>query len=253
MQPAPSAEEGDHDVTPRPDPTAMTSKQLFVAIDGVKELMRAEIHGRAELVDSRFEAIDRANELLQKIMDAQPGISEKLLSSLRELHGEKFNSIQTQFLERDTRAEQTSRDSKVAVDAALQAAKEAVGKSQEASDRAVAKQEMATTKLLEQITALIASNNRSLDDKANDLKDRLNRIEGSTVGHKEATSGTLAMVGIGIGLIGLLFGYGLTSRTNPAPAPVVAMIPSVSDAQQSAQIAALTRLLEQHLAPPASK
>lgn len=253
MQPAPSAEEGDHDVTPRPDPTAMTSKQLFVAIDGVKELLRAEIHGRAELVDQRFLSMGEATQLLQRFFDHAPAIVDAKIGDLRILHEERFRSIATQFAERDTRTEQTSRDSKVAVDAALQAAKEAVGEQNRSSALAISKSDIATMKQIDQMGILIQSNVAGIGMSISDLKDRLTRIEGNAVGHKEATSGTLAIVGIGIGLIGLLFGYGLTSRTNPAPAPVVAVIPSVVDVQQSAQIAALTRLLEQHLAPPAAK
>ena len=239
--------------TPVPDPTLLTSQALSVAVESLKELMRAEIHGRAELVDSRFDAIDRANELLQKIMDAQPGISEKLLSNLRTLHEEKFGSIQTQFQERDTRTEQTSRDSKVAVDAALQAAKEAVGEQNKSSALAIAKSEAATTKQIDQIGTLVGSTTAGLNDKIDDIKDRITRIEGNTLGHREGFTTTTAVIGVSIAVLGLLSGYGIWHTQPTPPAPIVAVIPSAADAAQSADIVALKRLLEQHLTLPAPK
>jgi hypothetical protein len=58
------------------------------------------------------------------------------------------------------------------VDAAIkiQAAKEAVGKQQEASDRAIAKSEAAVTKQIDQIGSLINVMTGSFNDKIDDLK-----------------------------------------------------------------------------------
>lgn len=165
--------------TPVPDPTVLTTAQLLGAIEAVKELLRAELHGLSMTVDARLEA-------------------------MRKLDDEKFRGIQTQFSERDTRTEQSSRDSKVAVDAALQAAKEAVGKQQEASDRAIAKQEASTTKQLEAIALLIASNTKAADDKIDDLKDRLTRIEGKGQGASLTWGYIVGAIGAAWGLFALL-------------------------------------------------
>ncbi len=54
-----------------------------------------------------------------------------LIEERDKLVAEKFNGISTQFKERDVRVEQTARDTKVAVDAALQAAEKAVIKQNE--------------------------------------------------------------------------------------------------------------------------
>lgn len=239
--------------TPVPDPTLLTSQALSVAIESLKDLIHAEIHGRAAVVDQRFASMEIANGLLQQIFDSQPKIIDDKIGNLQTLHEEKFRSIEVQFLERDTRTETTARDSKVAVDAALSAAKEAVGEQNKSSALAIAKSEAATTKQIDQMGTLVGTTTSGLNDKIADVKDRITRIESNSIGHREGFTTTTAIVGIAIGAIGLLFGYGLTSRTNPAPAPVVAVIPSVVDTQQSAQIAALTRLLEQHLTPPASR
>lgn len=236
--------------TPVPDPTLLTSQALTVAIESLKDLIHAEIHGRAAVVDQRFASMEVANDLLQQIFDSQPKIVDDKIGHLQTLHEEKFHSIEKQFTERDTRTETTARDSKVAVDAALSAAKEAVGEQNKSSALAIAKSEAATTKQIDQMGTLVGTTTSGLNDKIADVKDRITRIESNTIGHREGFTATTAIVAIGIGLVGLVFGYGLF---HSAPAPVVAVVPSTTDAQQSAQILALTRLLEQHLAPAAPK
>jgi hypothetical protein len=101
---------------------------------------------------------------------------------LQRLHEEKFRSVAIQFVERDTRTEQTSRDSKVAVDAALQAAKEAVGEQNKSSAMAIAKSEAATTKQIDQIGVIIQTNTAGFNDKIDDIKSRLTIIEGKATG-----------------------------------------------------------------------
>src|SRR5580658_3724506 len=66
-----------------------------------------------------------------------------------------FAGIQTQFIERDTRVEQTAKGSKEALDAALQAAKEAVGEQNKSNSVAIAKSEAATNKQMDQLSANI--------------------------------------------------------------------------------------------------
>ena len=115
-------EEHQHvgDLIPRPDPSLITARAIRTGLDDTKELLRAELHARGALTDAKIEAIDRATVLLQTIADRLPVMVDDKLSTLRALHTEKFDSIKTQFLERDTRTEQTSRDSKVAVDPTIQ-------------------------------------------------------------------------------------------------------------------------------------
>ena len=118
------------ELRPIPDPTVLTTQQLAVAILNLKELF-----------ESRMSAMDKAVELLQQTANRSPTVNEVYMQ-----HEERFKSIAVQFAERDIRTEQTSRDSKVAVDAALQAAKEAVGEQNKSSALAIAKSEAATTK-----------------------------------------------------------------------------------------------------------
>jgi cation transport regulator ChaB len=156
------------------DPSVLTTQQLIREISGLREIIEARLDGN-----------DKAIALLQTATDRQPEIIDKAVRRLQELHQEKFQSIQTQFTERDTRTDQTSKDSKVAVDAALQAAKEAVGEQNKSSALAIAKSEASTTKQIDQIGVLINTTSKATDEKINDIKGRLDRGEGISTGTKE--------------------------------------------------------------------
>ena len=157
--------------TPRPDPTVLTTDQV-----------RREIQMLRDVLETRLAGSDKAIELLQASTDKFPTFVKNAVNELKELHEEKFRSIAVQFVERDTRTEQTSRDSKVAVDAALQAAKEAVGEQNKSSALAIAKSEASTTKQIDQITVLIQSTAKGTDDKIDDLKTRMTAMEGVRAG-----------------------------------------------------------------------
>src|SRR5579859_5246367 len=118
---------GSYDLRPVPDPTVLTTQQLQREIGTSRELVEALASGMQRVFETRLDAMDKAIQLLQAETDRAPARIVQVVDHLRSVHDEKFRSIDKQFLERDTRTEQTSRDSKVAVDAALQAAKEAVG------------------------------------------------------------------------------------------------------------------------------
>jgi hypothetical protein len=173
--------------TPIPDPTELTSRQIYREIASIKELFI-----------TRLEAMDKAVALLQATAARSPTINEVFLQ-----HEERFASIKTQFTERDTRTEQTSRDSKVAVDAALQAAKEAVGEQNRSNTLAIAKSETAFAKQVDQIGVQIATIQKGVDDKFEDVKGRLNLLEGMKRGSGDAWAYMLALAGAAIGIAGV--------------------------------------------------
>lgn len=180
---------------PIPDPTLLTTQQLHREIFSVREV-----------IETRINSMDKAIELVKGIADRIPQLMEKAISQLQGLHEEKFSSIQTQFKERDTRSDQTSKDNKVAIDAALQAAKEAVGEQNKSSQLAIAKSEAATTKQIDAIVILIANGQKALDDKIDDIKERLTTIEGNRAGQQEKKQDTTSNWVIVFGAIGVLFG-----------------------------------------------
>ena len=170
---------GPSGVLPVPDPTLLTTQQLEWAIKSLREIITAERLGQRDVFIARFEGMDKAIELLQVVTDRQPVTVDHKVNNLKVLHEEKFSSIQTQFTERDVRMEQTSKDSKVAIDTALLAAKEAVSEQNKSSALAIAKSEAATTKQIDQQGVLITTTTKGLEDKIDDLKERILGIEGT--------------------------------------------------------------------------
>lgn len=154
--------------TPNPDPTVLTTAALLREIDGAKEQTAA---------------------LVQAVRD----VLHTEIQCLQELHGEKFSNIEIQFKERDTRMEHTSRDSKIAIDAALQAAKEAVGKT-----------EVSFTKQIDAIGTSIFAMGKGLDEKITDVKDRLTTIESHSKGGQDNNAFIFSLIGVAVSVITVL-------------------------------------------------
>lgn len=197
---------------PIPDPTVLTAQLVDRAVIGIREILEAKIDGDRNIFATRLQGMDRAIELLQARRDSMVGEIDGKIANLERLHDEKFRSVQTQFTERDIRAEQTSRDSKVAVDAALQAAKEAVGKQNEASDRSIQKSEVSTTKQIDE-------QGRRVDD----LKERLTRLESEGRGSDAAkttqqtsNASSISIISVVVAVVGLIGGF-LIAFLNKGP------------------------------------
>jgi len=195
---------------PVPDPTLLTTQQLT-----------REIGALREIIETRLDGNDKAYEILHQIIHTLPSQVDEKIDALKEVHEEKFRSIQGQFTERDVRTDQTSRDSKLAVDAALQAAKEAVAKS-----------ETATVKQIDQQGELISSNTDSLNDKIDDIKQRLTILEGRGEGanenrsrHQAAGSYLIAAVGLVLTFISVGSAIYVATKSTPAPQQVSAPAP----------------------------
>lgn len=205
-----------------PDPSLATSQQILREITMLEEKTAGLIAGLENAVNTRFQAMDKAIGILaefptemdksvgglKSVIDARLGSMEKVqdrhqveldraphlrneaVEHLSNLVDEKFNGIATQFRERDTREERTAREGKEAIAAALQAQKEAVGKT-----------ETGFEKRIDQISILITSVEKSADGKINDIKDRLTSMEGQSKGSKDAWM-------LVVGGIGMLIGIG---------------------------------------------
>jgi hypothetical protein len=172
-----------------------------------------------ELVFTRLDAMDKAVELFADNLTRVPTDVDKQVGNLKELLIERFNrvsvqfdGIQLQFIERDVRTEKSAEDSKVAVDAALQAAKEAVGKQQESNALAIAKSETATAKQIDQINLNIQTMNLAQNDKIDDLRTRLTTFEGRGQGAFGAWG---VLIGA-VGLVGALLAIGATALSTRA-------------------------------------
>ena len=201
---------------PDPDPTTLTTQALYREINQVQALLHSEMEGLAGRLDARITSVDHGLDRLRLIIDREPELTNQLVSNLKSIHEEKLSSIQVQFIERDVRTDQTSRDSKVAVDAALQAAKEAVEKQNASSALAIAKSESATTKQIDTQGILITTATTSLNEridaasatmnsKIDDLKDRLNRMEGMGLGTRTTHEDNRGLIAVSIAVLSVLF------------------------------------------------
>jgi hypothetical protein len=178
---------------PVPDPTVLTTDQL-----------RREISALRELIETRLDGMDKAIELLQAATDRYPASIKAAVATLQELHAEKFQSIAIQFMERDTRTEQTSRDGKVAIDAALQAQKEAVGKQNESNALAIAKSEAGFTKQIDQISVLIQATAENTNGKIEDIKSRVGAIEGHSKGATDVWGYVVGVIGLLVAVVSVV-------------------------------------------------
>lgn len=199
------------DSRPNPDPTVLTTEQLermkdivFREILASREIVESKLIGIRTVFETRLEGMDKAINLVQLQTDVFPAKVQVEVGHLQKLHQEKFDSIATQFRERDTRTEQTSRDGKMAVDAALQAAKEAVGEQNKSNALAIAKSEATFTKQIDQIGVLVSSMGKGFDDKVDDIKGRLTAIESQKKGAGDVWAIWFAATGFAIGIGGVL-------------------------------------------------
>jgi hypothetical protein len=186
---------GDRNL-PVPDPTRLTTQAVDRAIRDFEKLSEA----RGLVTDTRLNAMDQATKLVAADVARILAVTESATTHLREdvdrqqnalreflisyidrvadVSSEKFAGIDTRFLERDARTAQAAEESRISLDAALAAAKEAVSEQNKANTLAIGKSEAATQKQIDAMAALMATTNKSLEDKINDIKIALAEVPG---------------------------------------------------------------------------
>jgi hypothetical protein len=177
------------------------------------DLTLREIAAVEKLLTLRANAIEKAVEVAHENLVRVPTEVDKAVGHLRDVMLEKFattdqklQTIELQFHERDVRVEQTARDTKVAIDAALAAQEKGANKQTESFIMSIAKSETATAKQIDQQSQLLISTTRGLNDKIDDIKDRITRLEGEGRGLKAAeTSQQTSNMNL-VSVIGLIVG-----------------------------------------------
>lgn len=160
--------------TPNPDPTVLTSAALYREVSTLRDLL-------TQRMDSLETSRDREASLSATRMDVLNRERTEQLAALRELLEEKIEALeklvsqQFDLIERQ-RIEQKA-DTKTAVDAALQAQKEAVREQTTASALSIAKSETATTKQLEQQQVTTATAVGDLRRSIDELKERIGEVD----------------------------------------------------------------------------
>jgi hypothetical protein len=208
------AERKPAEVIPNPDPSAITSEAIDRAVSNAVKVVDARIDGmekavevfqadltrvptsvdRAilglrELQEARFKAIEENLKGLHNAIEPIDCDIRKEISHLRALMDagmeklaavttERFAGVAAQFAERDTRTDQRAGDTKLAVDAAFAAAKEAT-----------AKIEAGFTKQIDGMVTIIDTKTSNLAGGLGDLKERLTAMESRTQGISTANAG----------------------------------------------------------------
>ena len=182
---------------PVPDPTVLTTQQLALAVEGLreklsdlKELLETRLGGTEEVIDEKFISVN-----------------------------ERFGIVERQRVEQ-------KEDTKAAVDAAFSAAKEAVREQTNASERAIAKSETATKEQLNQLSTTFTTAISGIQTSIDDLKERIGKIESIRQGATErkeegraTISSTTAVVGAVIASIVLILAvYAGLKAVNDSPA-----------------------------------
>lgn len=178
--------------TPVPDPTVLTTQQLTIGLAALREIL-----------ETRLDAMDTATELNKVATDSFPRRIDEKICAAQKLNEEKFFGVEKQFMERDTRTDKIAELGQKALEAALSAAKEAVGKT-----------EVSFTKQIDTTLAQIQAEKKATDDKFEDVKGRLTTLETSINTRQSVTVENKGqnnwLVGIIIALIMALVGNAIT-------------------------------------------
>lgn len=193
-------------VIPNPDPSEMTRAKIDHDIEELQQKLYERIEGLRMAMQARLDAIDKASLLfetnlnriptqtdrqvggLQDLIYAKLEALQTLLNSNHVLTDEKFNGVDRQFVERDVRVGQSAVAATTAVNAALQAAKEAVGEQNKSFTLSITKSETATMKQIDALLVTSQTATTGLLTTITDVKERLTRIEGQAVGRVDTTS-----------------------------------------------------------------
>jgi hypothetical protein len=185
---------------PVPDPTVLTTEQLVRTVAAERDY----VNGQLDVLRQRLDGVDRATELLNETVNRVPSALTEGLGHLQAVMDERFQSIDKQFGERDTRSERESRDNKVAVDAAFAAQKEAASEQNKSNTLAISKSETATAETINKLAELVRTQIAGMSDKLDDLKERVARIESVKQGGAEATAERRTNLGQTTTLIGTI-------------------------------------------------
>jgi hypothetical protein len=157
---------------PVPDPSERSSQEVRAAsaaerdyTDGKVEALSERLAGMVAVLEERLAGIDKATEVLNQTVNRVPTETQVAIGAVRELYDEKFNSVDKQF-----RANQT------ALDAALQAQKEAAGARDESNQKAIDKSEQSTSETITKEAEARAIESRALRDKLDDVTRRLDKL-----------------------------------------------------------------------------
>jgi hypothetical protein len=199
--------ESAHDILPQTERQIDHLRNLlnerFNGVDKVIALLSTMVEKIPEEANVRREM---AVQDIERRTSAQFELIRSLIRNVEDVASERFAAVNTRFDERDERTKQAADESRISLDAALAAAKEAVSEQNKANTLAIGKSEAATQKQIDAMTALMTTSNKSLDDKISDLKARLDRGEGASGGATAQRVEARAVSGMNINIMTAIIG-----------------------------------------------
>ena len=147
------------------------------AVGGLRELLEARIKAIEDLIVLLRGLVgERASVIQTAVHQTEVLVDQKIANAYAKLEGqinqlggettEKFIGVASQFAERDTRTDQRAGDTKLAVDAAFAAAKEATSKI-----------EAGFTKQIDSMVGVIDTQTKNSDSKISDVKDMISDLK----------------------------------------------------------------------------
>lgn len=222
-----------------PDPTFLTTQQLFREIQTLKEYLECRIetancnaHGcksdvrheaedRVKALDDltryfeehfrcnndRFEKHLQANdsalrELKEFIIAGREGLKQEI-QLLKAYHDETTRVTENRIDLLDKEASRRVNDAKSSVDAMFVASKEAVAEQNRTNNLAISKSESAFSDQIRQLNINLQTINSAINDKIDDAKNRISLLETSSKAVEAHSGGIKDMWGYVVGIVGV--------------------------------------------------
>ena len=173
--------------------------QLDRAIAGQSAIFYARLDAIGKDLDRIYADLGMRGSDISEAITHLRDLSFGKIQELSSVTTERFTAVAAQFAERDTRTDQRAGDTKLAVDAAFAAAKEATG-------------EIKTgfTKQIDAMVVIIDTKTNNLSSTLGDLKERFTALEartqGLTAGRETVRTEQQDTRGIIFGVLGIMIG-----------------------------------------------
>jgi len=224
---------------PVPDPTTLTTEALRREVASLQVLIEQRITALKELQEQITSSLKQRSDekelRLQEQLNALETQTRDLIAEAMRSCDTQFEHVRHQFKQVEALRLEQKADTKAAVDAALTAQKEAVKEQTAAFREAVAKSDTATEKQIEQIGLAGNIAREELRRRADENKDRINDLErtlraalaevdakvnnvsAARTGEKESKSSTYATIGVVVAIlaVGLAVLGALAARGGP--------------------------------------
>jgi len=163
-----------------------------------------QVNALRELLAARIDGMDEATKLLAVNVREVPTDIDKAAKALREILQGEIKNVSDVAIEKFLAIDGTFSSNALALTAALAAQKEAAAEQNKSNTLAITKSEVATKEKIDSNAQQTATSLQSLAARLDDLKERVDRGEGSTSGEKDRRTEQRLDVGQVIAVIAVI-------------------------------------------------